>query len=283
VKYCFFPGCSYQSAAGYRQSVEAVNRKLGIELNEIADWNCCGATVFFAVDEFKALTLAGRNFALAQSQGYSEIITGCNACYTTLRKAAQILESEPRLLERVNVRLARGRLHIEGGTRIRHYLEILADDVPPDAWPKDESEMRKDTSVAAYYGCQLTRPWGDLDHPERPRILERLIERLGFTPVEHSASTLCCGASHTVPHAEACRPLISRIVREVEEKGADLVTVICPLCQFNLDDGQRAPGVPGIPVPYFSQLAGIALGLRPKDLGLDRLLVTARGILGHAA
>jgi heterodisulfide reductase subunit B len=283
VKYCFFPGCSYDSSAGYRQSAEAVNRKLGIELHEIADWNCCGATVFFAMDELKALTLAGRNFALAQAQGYSEIITGCNACYTTLRKAARILESEPRRLERVNARLARERLHIEGGTRIRHYLEVLADDVPADAWTKNASGERKDTTVAAYYGCQLTRPWGDLDHPEHPQILEHLIAKLGFTPVEHSASTLCCGASHTVPHAEACRPLISRIVREAKDKGADLVTVICPLCQFNLDQGQQAAGVTGIPVPYFSQLAGIALGLRPESLGLDRLLITARGIVGQAA
>lgn len=278
MKYGFFPGCAYHSAAGYKQSVEAVNRSLGIELTEISDWNCCGATVFLAVDEFKAVALAGRNFALAQSHGFSEIITGCNACYTTLRKADRILISEPRYLDRINSRLLREGLHIDGSVKIRHYLEVLANDIPFDVWAKNRPAKRKNISVAAYYGCQLTRPWGDLDHPERPQILERFIERLGFRPVEHSAPTLCCGASHAVPYKRECRPLVSRIIQEVKTKGADVVTTICPLCQFNLDGGQQGDDIPQVPVPYFSQLAGLALGLEPESLGLDKLLVPMNGL-----
>ncbi len=279
MKYGFYPGCAYHSSAGYKESVEAVNRKLGIEFSEISDWNCCGATVFWGMDRMKALALTGRNIALAQKQGHTEIVTGCNACYSTLRKANESFIKNTEYRDRVNQRLAAEGLKIEGTVKVRHILEILAEDVPEDVWTQDRPPFIQDISVASYYGCQLTRPWGDIDHPERPIIMDRFIERMGFSLVLHSASTLCCGASHAVPYKNECRPLISRIVQEVHSKGADLVAAICPLCQFNLDDGQKGFGKHKIPVPYITQLAGLALGINQEDLGLNKLLISTKGIL----
>ncbi len=275
MKYGFFPGCAYHTAAGYRQSLEAVCSRLGIELNEIPDWTCCGATVFFSIDKFKALALAGRIFALARKSGFDEIVTGCNACYTTLRKAACIFSEDKETLDSINERLARQELKADGDMKIRHFLEILVDDVPEDVWQGNAFDMR----VAAYYGCQLTRPWADLDDSERPAILERFIERIGFLPVEHSAKTLCCGASHAVPYAKACLPMISRIVNGIRDKEAEIVTTICPMCQFNLDAGMKnGKALPSIPVTFFTQLAGLSLGIDPSALGLDKLLVPFKQI-----
>ncbi len=282
MKYGFFPGCAYHSAAGYKESVDAVNQAIGMELMEIPDWNCCGATTFFGLNKFKALALAGRIFALAQADGFQEIVTVCNACFTTLRKAGELLHSSPDTLAEVNGRLAEEKLHIQGPVSVRHYLDVLVNDVPADIWAGKTKGCLAGVPVAVYYGCQLTRPWGDLGDPEHPTILESFLHGLGFVVVEHSAKTLCCGASHVVSHADACRPLISRIVGELLDKDAQVVTTLCPLCQFNLDAGQSGLGMPTVPVPYFSQLVGLALGLNPRDLGLNKLLVSMSGLLDRA-
>ena len=256
-----------------------VNRTLGITLKEINDWNCCGATVVFSLDAFKSLVLAARILALAEKQGFDEIVTGCNACYTTLRKASVMISKDDQTLTSINAAISKESLKIEHILPVRHYLEILADPKWTDAWRQKRPGKLKDIQVAAYYGCQFSRPWADVDHPEQPLMLDNLIEDMGFSAVKHSASTLCCGASHAVPYPLDCRPLISRIVLEARTKGAQMMTTICPLCQFNLDNGQKDLPGEGLPVPYFSQLAGIALGIRPEKLGVGKLLITIGGVL----
>ena len=283
MRYAFYPGCSYRSSAGYEESVDAVNRKLGIEFQELSDWNCCGATVFFSRNEPDALALAGRILALTQAIGFTEIVTICNACYTTLKKSESMIHSDPYTLRQINEKLAPESLHIKGGVRIRHYLDVLYNDVPEDVWSANGTETLSDIHVAGYYGCQLTRPWGEIDLPDRPTILERFIKRLGFSPVEHSAKTLCCGASHFVSYADACSLLVSRIVRETRTKGADLITTVCPMCQFNLDAGQKKSSGHMVPVSFFTQLAGLSLGIRPERLGLNKLLISAEGVFKSLA
>lgn len=273
MKYGFYPGCSYHSAAGYTESVDSVCRVLGIELEEIDDWNCCGATAFFSSDELNGLALAGRVFALAQACGIREIVTVCNACYTTLRKAGRMLAHYPDRLAEVNGRLAHEGLKLDRDIPVRHLLDVFVNDVVEEVWSKERVKGTLSLSVAGYYGCQLTRPWGDLDDPGHPSIMEDFIERLGFQSVSHSARTLCCGASLAVPYEDECSPLISRIIGEARAKGADIITTLCPLCQFNLDVGQKDSLRRPVPVPYFTQLAGLALGLEPRELGLDKLLV----------
>jgi heterodisulfide reductase subunit B len=200
MRYGFFPGCSYRTEAGYAESVEAINRTLGIELTELSDWNCCGATAILSLDETNTLALSARLFALAAKQGFDQIITTCNACYTILRKAKTILATNPVDVRLINTQLADEHLQLEHFPPVRHYLEVLYYDIDKEAWPNRLPEHFMNINVAAYYGCQLVRPWGDLDHPERPTILDRFVERIGFKPLPHSAKTLCCGASHLFPY-----------------------------------------------------------------------------------
>jgi heterodisulfide reductase subunit B len=283
MTYGFFPGCAYATAAGYRESVDTVNRQLGIELVEIPDWNCCGATSVFSLNQDDALILAGRLFALAQAQGHEQILTVCNSCYTTLRKAGQMLAQSQTELSRVNVRLSAEGLTLNRLLPVRHYLEILYEDVPADAWSAGRPGYIGRLKVAAYYGCQLTRPWADLDHAERPALLDRFFSRLGFQAVDHSARTVCCGASHALPYEKDCRPMIRRIVEEARRRGAHFISTLCPLCQFNLDSLQKSGEAPPIPVPYFSQLAGLALGIPPQQLGFGKLLIPAENVIARVA
>ena len=273
MRYGFYPGCAYGAAAGYRESVEAVCGKLGIELAEIPNWNCCGATTTFSLNEADALLSAGQVMALALKNGHEEIVTVCNACYTTLRKAAKIFHQRPETLEQVDSKLKSQGLELEKPVAIRHLLEILHHQTPESAWTGSFPEALKLLKVAAYYGCQLTRPWADVDDPERPRILENFISRLGFTAVAHSAGTLCCGSSHTVAYDSECSPLVHRITNEIRAKGGEVIVTICPLCQLNLDAGQMKHKFTRIPILYFTQLAGLALGIDPKGLGMGKLLI----------
>jgi heterodisulfide reductase subunit B len=272
--YGFFPGCAYKSAAGYRESVDALNQRLGIQFAEIKDWNCCGATAAFSLDEADGLALCARLFALAQHQGMDPIVTVCNACYTTLRKAGKRLEKDPEKWAAATRTLADQGLDLERPLpAVRHYLDVLAGDVADALQREATAEAGRISSVAVYYGCQYSRPWISGPDAQRPQILEGLLQRLGIDTVDHSARTLCCGASHAVPYADACSAIIQRIVDDIRDKGGQIVTTICPMCQFNLDAGQAAISSPSLPVTYFTQVIGLALGIDPKKLGLHKLLI----------
>ncbi len=272
MKYAFYPGCTWSSAAGYRESVHAVNAKLGIVLDEIEDWNCCGATVAFSVDEMSGLLAGSRVMALAEKAGYDHVVTGCNACYTTLRKVQKKCLENTNDLEAVNRRLADEGLTFDPGIDIRHHLEILVNDIDESLWAELAGNQNSHIKVAPYYGCQLTRPWNDIEPSD---ILERLITLSGFSVAEHSAKTLCCGGALAVPYEKETRPLISRIVRGMTMNGADLMTTTCPLCQLNMDQGQmgKGTGLQKLPVTYYSQIAGLGLGVPRQELGLSKLLI----------
>ena len=272
MHYGFFPGCSYHSAAGYRESVEAVNLKLGIKFTEVNDWNCCGATAILSISQPGSLVLAGRIIALANQMGLKELVTVCNACYVSMRKASEILRSQNELLDEVNRSLAAEELHLENVLPVRHYLDILVNEIPEEVWPHDEFDKFPELNVAAYYGCQFTRPWQDIDRAQKPEMLDRFLKRLGFEVVDHSAGTFCCGAAHALPHTDNCRPLVSRIIGEVVRKGGNTISTICPMCQFNLDAWQDGTDFAPMPITYFTQLAGLALGIDPEALGLGKLL-----------
>lgn len=272
MKYGFYPGCSYKSEAGYKESVEAVCRVIGMDLEELPDWNCCGATSMISMNADDAHRLTARIFALACGRKFDAVVTTCNACYTALRKTRKILETNPDLRTEINQQLASERLAVTHLPKVRHLLEVFSQDVDGAAWTGKAPAPIADMPVAAYYGCQFTRPWADLDHPERPQMLDDFLKRLGYTVVDHSARTLCCGASHFFPYQDQCRPLVEKIIAEARRKGAHMITTLCPLCQLNLDAGQETRKGTPMPIPYFTQLAGLALGISPDKLGLNKLL-----------
>lgn len=279
-RYAFYPGCSYKTAAGYKESLEFVVRRLGIELVELKDWNCCGATVTFSINEMEALAMAARVMALAESEGFDQLVTPCNACYSTLRKAQKLIEEE-NLAEQINSALQGQNCTYHGKVRVRHVMEVLANDLSEDELASAVSLPFHELPIAPYYGCQLTRPWGDLDHPDNPTIMDGLLRASGCQVVEFTAKTYCCGAAQMVANKEACLPLVKAIITDAKRKGAQAIATICPLCQFNLDSVQEGIGE-NMPAVFFTQLMGLAMGGSPRDVGIGKVLTPADAVLQAA-
>ncbi len=274
MKTVFYPGCTLKSAAGYQESIEAVLGALGVDLPEVEDWNCCGATAYFSLDEMAALALPARVMAIAEEMEADQVVTPCNACYATLRKARAILAEEEDLKEKVNKALGvEGKLY-KGRVQVRHLLDFFMEPQVRETWKARIQRPLEELSVAPYYGCQYTRPQTDgEDHPERPVTLDLFLEDLGARVVDFTAKTYCCGAAQMVAHEDACLPLVKRILLDARQKGARAVVAICPLCQFNLDAPQAKLNIGSMPVVYFTQLLGLAMGLDERNLGLKKLLV----------
>ncbi len=261
MKLAYYPGCVSQSTGKEMDaSTRAVCAALGIELLELEDWNCCGAT--HVSNELVATGLAARNMA----QTDLEIMTSCSICYSNLRAAAQRLE-ETSTREKVNAVLDKK----YSGSKIRHALDVILEALSED----DERIVvpLKELKVAPYYGCLLTRPAGQYS-PQFPTILEELIKRLQAEPVDFRLKTFCCGGPIFMPQEKAADDIAFRILSEAKKAGAQVIVTVCPLCHLMLDAKQKVleqkhGETIGIPVLYVTQLAGIALGLGPEELGLN--------------
>ena len=280
MKAVFYPGCTLSTAAGYKESIEQVNRVLQVELPEVDDWSCCGATAYFSLDELVALVLPARNIAIAERDGYDWIVTPCNACYATLRKAKAILADNEDLRQKAKQALEEEGLSYRGKPFIRHLLDFY---LLPEVFEKVKENVVKPLTglrVAPYYGCQYSRPQvGDeTDDAENPVNLDRLLEALGAEVVDYSAKTACCGAAQMVAHEDGCLKLVNRIVKAAQQKGADAIVAICPLCQFNVETAQKKLGY-NIPVVFFTQLMGLAFGIPHVNLGMKKLLIPADTVL----
>ncbi|MHB8117440.1 MAG: CoB--CoM heterodisulfide reductase iron-sulfur subunit B family protein [Methanothrix sp.] len=271
MKLAYYPGCVSKSTGKEMDaSTRAVCAALGIELDDLDDWNCCGAT--HVSHELVATGLAARNMA----QTDLEIMTACSICYSNLRAAAQRLE-EPEILEKVNAVLDKK----YSGSKIRHALDVILEALAEN----DERIVvpLKELKVAPYYGCLLTRPAG-LYSPEFPSILEKLIKRLQAEPVDFRLKTFCCGGPIFMPQEKAAEDIAFRILSEAKKAGAEVIVTVCPLCHLMLDAKQKVLEQKrgekiGIPVLYVTQLAGIALGLGPEELGLEMNLVSPMAMI----
>jgi heterodisulfide reductase subunit B len=260
MKLAYYPGCvSNSTGKEMDASTRAVCAALGIDLEELKDWNCCGAT--HVSNELVATGLAARNMA----QTDLPIMTSCSICYSNLRAAALRLE-EPEIRERVNGVLEKK----YSGSKIRHALDVILEALTED----DEKIVLplKELKVAPYYGCLLTRPAGQYS-PQFPVVLEELIRRLQAEPVDFRLKTACCGGPIFMPQEKAAEDVAFRILAEAKKAGAEVIVTVCPLCHLMLDAKQKVLEQKhgekiGIPVLYVTQLAGIALGLGPEELGL---------------
>ncbi len=261
MRLAYFPGCVSKSTGKEMDvSTRAVCSALGIALEELEDWNCCGAT--HVANELVAIGLAARNMA----QTDLPIMTSCSICYSNLRGAAQRME-DPEVKAKVNAVLTKK----YSGAKVRHALDVIQEVLDNN----DELIVvpLKDLKVAPYYGCLMTRPRG-VDSPEFPTILEKLIKTLKAEPLDFRLKTFCCGGPIFMPQEEAAEDIAYKILKEAKKEGADVIVTLCPLCHLMLDAKQKAIENKrgekiGIPVLYVTQLVGIALGLGPEELGLN--------------
>jgi heterodisulfide reductase subunit B2 len=280
MKYAYFPGCSLESTGvAYEESVRAVAGPMGMELAEIPDWNCCGATAYMSVNEVLSFCLTARNLAQAAPMG-EPVLTACNACFTNLRKTEAYLKEFPELKQKVDTALAAGGLHYDGGVETKHFLQAVVDDIGLEKVRALVKKPLTGLRIAPYYGCQIARPYGIEDDKDNPMMLDRLLEALGAQPTRFPMKTVCCGGSLMGTREPVALRLCRNLLLCAQQDQADCIAVMCPLCQINLDGFQSAVNKAygtnfQLPIVYFTQLMGIAFGLKPVDLGLQRCIIPA--------
>lgn len=275
MKYAYYPGCSLESSAKeYDMSLRAVFERLGIELVEIEDWNCCGATPGGATDKVTATALSARNLAWAEEQGL-EVLAPCSACYKNLRKATLALRESAELREKVNARL--GDRRVEYGPTVKGPVEVLLVDLG-----LDKLELRvqlEGVRVIPYYGCPMTRPKGGYEETERPVALDKIITALGGEPLDCVHKTKCCGGGIVMNREDLALDLTGNLLSKAAEVEADCMITMCPLCHMLLDAYQpkvnrKLRQKLDMPILYFTQLIGLAMGIETERLGLKRHVVS---------
>jgi heterodisulfide reductase subunit B len=290
--YIYYPGCSLSgSARAYAQSLGTLLVPLGIELHEIDDWNCCGATEYLTLSPLRGQALISRNLALAEAQrnGTQTLVAPCSACYVNLAKTDRYFRESPAFRDRLNEVLAVDGLHYTpGAIRVRHLLEVLIEDVGLDAIAGQVKRPLTSLRVAPYLGCLVSRPDLDRRWPEReqPRALDLLMGALGATVVDFSGRTACCGGHMTQISPETAWELLRRIVEAADHERADLLVTVCPMCQMNVDSYQgemdRHFGTHyQMPILFFTQLIGLAFGQPPATLGIGSEVVSAARALSQ--
>jgi heterodisulfide reductase subunit B len=275
MKYAYYPGCSQESTAEeYNHSLQAVARRLEtMDLVEMADWNCCGATPAATVDPMLPHALAARNLAIAEEMGM-DMVAPCAACYKNINKASHVLNDDPDLLAQVNATLNGHQLGY--APKVRHPLDVVVNDVGLDSVPVEKP--LRGLKVASYYGCLITRPEGGFDDPEYPQSMDRLMETLGAEAVDWPYKTKCCGGAIYMTTEDISFAMSADVLTHAKAAGANAVAVGCPFCQLLLDLYQdKLEALKDttfqLPIFFFSQLMGLAMGLDRAELGLEKLVV----------
>jgi len=290
--YGYYPGCSMRgTGVAYEESLLTLFRKLDVPLQELPDWNCCGAASYMGIDERLAFLLSARNLARAHRAGFTDLVTPCSACYLGLRKTQDYAARYPsyRSLTVVAQNASPGRdrqgadAQLLAAVRVRHPLDVLYVDVGLERLRSAVARRWRGGRVACYYGCQLVRPYGEVDRPHDPSRMDELLRAVGVPTVDFALKTKCCGGSLTgTIHPVGVR-LNYILLKEAARKGAEAIATVCPLCQYNLDAYQReirneTDEPIDMPVLYFTQVLGWALGGDVRSLGLDRAISGRRSI-----
>jgi len=282
MKIPYFPGCTLKTTAKNLE-IPALRSAalLGIELVELPRWNCCGVVSSLTSDNLMNHLASVRNFIRVQEmnkegivENDNRLVTLCSMCYNTLSLTNKRMQKNPEDLENLNSFMHEESEDYEGKVEVIHFMEILRD----LGFNKIAEKIKKplaDLKIASYYGCMLLRPKDvGIDDPENPRIMEDLVETLGAESITWNDSSRCCGSYHTVNNLDIVLNLAEGIINNARESGADAIITSCPLCAFNLDSRQeeikkKNHDFNTMPVFYFTQLLGLALGLDRMDLMLE--------------
>lgn len=282
----YYPGCAlHGSSADYEMSVRACLGELGVELRELDEWICCGATAAHSLNHKLSVALPARNLALAEQSGLDQLLAPCPMCSMELIKAGRSLSHDACLRREMSEIVE---LEVNGATRVLNLIQVFQQ-VGYERIAAAAVRRLESLRPACYYGCLLTRPPKELqfDDCEHPRSMESLLTLLGAAPVEWNYKTECCGAGMTMANEEIVLDLAHRILSNAVSHGADCLVVACPMCHVNLDMKQadvarRYRTALKLPVYYLSDLVGLALGLDERTLGINRHFVSAGTIVESA-
>ncbi len=272
----YYPGCSMPGTAReYDESLRAIAPLVGIELVEVPDWNCCGATAAHSLDRKLSLALPARILALAEREGLEEILVPCAACFNRLTQTRHELAHDGELRTRISGLLA---MEYRGTARPVNIIEALQ-----LSSPEDTAVPGFNHAVACYYGCLLVRPPRVIgfDRPEDPQSMDGIMRKFGASPIDWAFKTECCGAGMSVSRTDIVAKLSAKVLNDAVKRGAEAVIVACPMCHSNLDMRRReiekaAERNFTIPVLYVTQAIGLALGVDRKKLGLHRHIVPVK-------
>jgi len=288
-KYTFYPGCSSEGSGMHLdRSTRAIAPKLGIELEELNDWNCCGASVgHLEGGNLGQAALSGRNLAQAQAQGPQDVVTACAACYLNTHHTNEDIREDESFKAEVNEALGAAGKSYDGSLHVRHMCEVLVNDVGMDKIKEQVTNPLTGLKVAGYVGCQTVRPFagtergGNYDEYDDPQFLDDFIEATGAEAVEFKNKTSCCGGAVSVIDPDKTVHLMKRILEEAKAMEADVIATPCPLCQTNVEIYQKNVNDKfgtdfNIPVVFHSQLMAVAFGLdQIKDAALDQNIIKA--------
>ncbi len=284
MKLAYYPGCSLKGTSfEYEVSLLKILEALNIEIKEIPDWNCCGASAAHSINHNLSIALPARNLAIAEGEGYESVLAPCAACSNRLKTARYELKSDDILKKKITDSLE---MPYNADMEINNMLEFLIKIVGKD---KIKSMVKKPLSglkVASYYGCLLVRPPKimQFDDPENPVSMDELVGLTGAETVDYSYKTECCGAINSLSKPDVVMALTGNVLYDIKKHGADLVVVACPLCHSNLDVRQREierkySEKIGLPVLFITELLGLSFGIAPKDLAIEGHMVAADRVL----
>lgn len=287
LSYAYYPGCSSTGTSiEYDLSSRAVCAALGIQLKDVPDWNCCGSTPAHTVDHSLSSALSARNLDHVASMGLDSCVTPCPSCLANLKTATHRMQNE-NFRDKVNNLLDK-----PANTQVetKSVLQILVEDYGIENLKKKVVRPLTGLVVGAYYGCILNRPAElmQFDNREHPMAMDNIMEALGATVVPFPLKVECCGASFGIPRKDVVMRLSGKLLDTAGEIGAMALVTACPLCQMNLDMRQnqinKANGTNhSMPIFYFTQLLGLALGLTEMELGMAKLCVSPRTLLDSIA
>ncbi len=285
MEIAYYPGCSlHASSELYDIQSRIVFRRLGVELKEIEDWNCCGATSASKTDDFLAIALPARNLGIADASGLSELVIPCSSCYSRMLVSQKKLVDDPGLKNKINAELTK---KVEGKIKISSILEVLVSKAISGEIAEKSIKKLEGLKPVCYYGCLLTRFPCDVEVPdnvENPQGMEIVCKVLGAQPLDWSYKTDCCGASAVINDTDTSLLLMSGILKDALARGANCFVTTCPMCQLNLDAYQDRVGEKygiqkRLPVYFITELLGIAMGFSPKEMQLNRHFIDSIRLL----
>ena len=283
MKYSYYPGCTYHSTGQeYDKSLKAVCSVLDIELKDIDNWVCCGSSSAHTTSKLLSFSLPAQNISEVEKEGLREMVVPCVGCYSRFKRAVYEVGNNPALLKDVSEVIE---YDFKNTVKILNPLEIFENGIEE----KIKDVVKKDLSaikMVCYYGCVLTRPPKimQFDEFEYPESMDEILKNAGVDVLDWSYKTDCCGVSLALTKSDIVLRLVNDILGNASDVGADAIAVLCPLCHANLDTRQEEVNSKynkkyDLPILYFTQVLGLAFGLDPKGLGLDKHFIGTDSLL----
>ncbi len=275
MKFSYFPGCTdHSTSIEYGMSIHAVFQSLGVELVEIDDWNCCGAAATHSMNHLLSLCLPARNISKAQAAQSGPLVIPCAGCFNMLKRAERALKTDEAKRKEIEDIVG---FKYDPGLELLALMDVMLNRIGLERIRERVKKPLHGLKTACYYGCALVRhpKVTQLDHPENPQYMDRLMKALGAEPIDWSYKVDCCGADLALTYGDVVKRMVGRIVAMAKEAGAHCLVTSCGLCSANLEMRQDA----GVPVFYFTELMGVAFDVEKRDRWWKKHMISPKGLL----